>query len=317
METVGADWSELDVDASTTEDEGIAKDDHNGQHCGVKTLFEGETTCTCCINWVDEMPKDLRPSAEEESENRRHALLIRLRRNHNDGKPMVLHSIVIQSSYLKSILGQVFQEYSGITITLKKLVFRAPFDCFFHEWHRLEKIVREVEDPIGRSHGRLLQKVLRSELRETISLSNDLNRNGVITYDYLWTIFKPGVDVYTFEDGYDRIYRLQRATYVSNISGEFLQLTVHEISCDGDRFGYQPKLIHIYKFSGTKEVQDLDVFPASCHPRLEEVKNSLRQRGEMFKNVHLKSYFYGAYKGTVMDGHNNRNVSTKLPFAIA
>ncbi|KAL7626543.1 hypothetical protein AAE478_003315 [Parahypoxylon ruwenzoriense] len=306
-------WSDICSDASSSTDEEEAPDNEtSGQLCEVKALYEGESKCSCCINWVEELPKDIKPSAEEESESRRHALLIRLRRNHSDGKQMALHSIVVQSPLLKSILGEVFEEYSGITTTLKKLVFKAPFHCFFHEWHRLESVIREIKDPICKDHGRLLRKILKSELRETISLSNDLNQNNVITYDYLWSIFKPGIDVYTFEDGYDRIYRLLRTQYVSGLGAQYFQLTVNEVECDGNVFGFSTKSIPIYSFLGTKQVQDLDAFPASRHPRLEEVEGALRKRGEMFRDIHLKPYYYGAYKGTVIDGKHRRNVDGRI-----
>ncbi|KAI1413632.1 P-loop containing nucleoside triphosphate hydrolase protein [Hypoxylon sp. FL1857] len=306
-----AEWSDLNSDASSTDDEDQS-DEGPGQVCDVKTLYEGESKCTCCINWVEEIPQDIGSSADADAESRRHALLIRMRRNHGDGKPMILHSIVIQSSHLKSILGQVFQDYSGITTTLKKLVFKAPFHCFFYEWNRLEKVISEVEDPVGKSHGRLLKRILRRELRETISLSADLNQNGVITYDYLWTIFKPGIDIYTFEDGYDRIYRLQKTLYVQGFGGQFFQLTVNEIDCDGEGFGYQTRIFPIFNFPGTKRVQDLDIFPASYHPKLSEVKDSLRKRGEMFRDIHSKPYYYGAYKGIILEGKHKRNVDGRI-----
>ncbi|KAI1772549.1 P-loop containing nucleoside triphosphate hydrolase protein [Hypoxylon cercidicola] len=311
LDSSSATWSEFGSEASSSEDD-LAEHEGPGQLCDVKKLYEGETKCNCCINWVEDIPDDVGPSAEEESESRRHALLIRLRRNHSDGKAMVLHSIVIQSSYLKSILGQVFQEYSGITTTLKKLVFKAPFHCFFYEWHRLEKIVREIDDPVRKSHARLLRKIIRSELKETMSLSNDLSQNGVITYDYLWTIFKPGIDIYTFEDGYDRIYRLQSTQYATGLGAKYFQLTVHEIDCEGDGFGYQWKIIPIHQFPGTRQIQDLDAFPASCHPRLGEVKEALRKRGEKFRMMHLKPYYYGAYKGIVIEGKHKRNVDGRI-----
>ncbi|OTA85078.1 hypothetical protein M434DRAFT_41783, partial [Hypoxylon sp. CO27-5] len=258
-------------------------------------------------NWVEELPQDIGSSAEGEAESTRHALLVRMRRNHGDGKPMILHSIVVQSSHLKSMLGELFREYSGITTTLKKLVFKAPFHCFFYEWNRLEKIISEIKDPVGKSHARLMKKILRRELRETISLSQDLNENGVITYDYLWTIFKPGIDVYTFEDGYDRIYRLQKTLYASGLGGsQYFQLVVNEIDCDGEGFGYQTKVFPIFNFPGTKQVQELDIFPASYHPRLSEVKETLRKKGELFREIHSRPYYYGAYRGIVLEGKHKR-----------
>ncbi|KAI1106939.1 P-loop containing nucleoside triphosphate hydrolase protein [Jackrogersella minutella] len=305
LEASTADWSNLDSDESDDDQE----NEGPGQLCDVKTLYEGNTKCACCVNWVEEIPTDIEPAADEQNESKRHALLIRMRRNHSDGRPMVLHSIVVQSAYLKSILGEVFQEYSGITTTLKKLVFKTPFRCFFYEWTRLEKIVNEVEDPVSKSHARLMRRILRSELRDTISLSNDLIQSGVITYDYLWAIFKPGIDIYAYEDGHDRIYRLQKAIYVSGPAGQFYQLTVNEVECDGNGFGYSSKTTTIFNFPGTKRIQDLEVFPASFHPRLSEVKHALRKRGEMFRAMHLKPYYYGSYKGTIHEGKHSRNVS--------
>ncbi|KAI0382809.1 putative AAA family ATPase [Hypomontagnella monticulosa] len=306
-----ADWSEVSSDASSTEDE-TPESDEAGQVCDVKNLYEGEAKCHCCINWVEDMPEDVGPTEEEESDSRRHALLIRRQKNHSDGKRMTLHSIVVQSSYLKSMLGEVFKDYSGITTTLKKLVFRAPFHCFFYEWPRLEKIVREIEDPVAKSHARLLRKILRSELRETMSISNDLSQNGVITFDYLWSIFKPGIDVYAFEDGFDRIYRLQKTLYQQAIGGSYFQVTVAEIECDGNRFGYQTKVIPILNWPGTKRIQDLDIYPASCHPRFDEMKEALRKRGRMYRTVHVEPYYHGTYKGTVMDGKQRRNVDGRI-----
>ncbi|OTB01387.1 hypothetical protein M426DRAFT_25691 [Hypoxylon sp. CI-4A] len=305
-----AEWSDLNSEASTTEDEAL--EDHSpGQLCDVKTLYEGPMKCACCVNWVEEPPADLRPD-EEEDESRRHALLVRLRRNHGEGKSMVLHSIVVQSSFLKSFLGQVFKHYSGITPALKKLVFKAPFHGFFYEWARLERMAAEVEEPTSRNHVRLMLKLLKNELKETISLSSDLNTNGVITYDLLWTIFKPGIDVYTFEDGYDRIYRLQRTQYVSGPSGQLFQLTLGEVETDGSTFGYQTKFANIAYFPGTRKVQDLEIFPASSHPRLGELKDALRKRGEMFRKIHLQDYFYCSYKGLIIDGKHKRNVEGRI-----
>ncbi|KAI1469387.1 putative AAA family ATPase [Daldinia caldariorum] len=311
LETSIADWLELGSDASAAEDD-APTNDRPGELCNVKTLYEGESKCTCCINWVDELPKGIGPSAEEENESRRHALLIRMQRSHNDGKPMVLHSIVIQSSHLKLILGELFEEYSGITTTLKNLVFTAPFHFFFYEWDRLEKIVREIEDPVAKSHARLLRKVLRSELRETISQSNDLSQNGVITFDYLWTIFKPGIDVYAFEDGYDRIYKLHQVQYNMGAGSHIFRVIVNEINYDGDTCGYQSRTLSISSFPGTMKISDLDIFPASYHPRLSEVKETLRKRGEKFRDIHLKPYYYGAYKGIVIDGKQKRNVDGRI-----
>ncbi|KAI0014216.1 P-loop containing nucleoside triphosphate hydrolase protein [Xylariaceae sp. FL0662B] len=312
-ETSSIDWSNVDSDASSSDGDASPGREDPGQQCTVKTLYEGESNCPCCINWVEEPPEDVGTSVEEESESQRHALLIRLQKNHGSGKSTALHSIVVQSPHLKSLLGEVFKEYVGMSIALKKLVFKAPFHCFFYEWDRLEQAVRAIKDPVRKSHARLLQRTLRTELKETISLSNDLNKNGVITYDYLWTVFKPGIDVYASDDdGYDRIYKLQNTNYGGGLAGLYFQLFVDEIDCGENGFGYHSKTIFISKFSGTKPIKELQAFPASCHPRLEEVKEALTKQGRMFRDIHLKPYHYATYKGMAIDGMHRRPVDGRI-----
>ncbi|KAI1075434.1 P-loop containing nucleoside triphosphate hydrolase protein [Whalleya microplaca] len=312
-ETNSVDWSNLDSDEPSTDEDESPDRENSGQLCTTKTLYEGETKCPCCINWVEELPDDVETSVEEETKSKRHALLIRLRKSHGDGKSMVLHSIVVQSPHLRSLLGEVFQEYAGITTALKKLVFKAPFHCFFYEWDRLEQAIRDVKDPVRKSHACLLQRTLRTELKETISSSNDLNKNGVITYDYLWTIFRPGIDIYTSDvDGYDRIFKLQSANYGGSYSGQYFQLFVNEIDCDGRGFGYQSSVVFIPSFSGTKRIKELDAFPASCHPRLEEIKEALTKRGRIFRDTQLKPYHYATYKGMAIDGRHKRSVEGRI-----
>ncbi|KAI0180807.1 P-loop containing nucleoside triphosphate hydrolase protein [Hypoxylon sp. FL1284] len=313
LNSSSASWAEVDSEVYSSDDDDSGEPEGSGELCDVKKLYEGQSKCTCCINWVEKLPDDVGPSAEEECESRRHALLVRLKRNYGGGKPMAVHSIVIQSPHLKSVLGQLFQGYSGITTTLKKLVFTAPFRCFFYEWHRLEQIIREIDDPVRKSHAQLLRKILRSELKETISQSNDLVDNGVITFDYLWTLFKPDTEVYTFDGGHDRILRLRDIKYLPLLAGaQVFEVAAVEIDYDGTAFGYNTQRFQIREFGGTRQIQDLNVFPASSHPRLGEIKVALRKRGELFRTIHLKPYYYTAYKGPVLDDGRRRTVDGRI-----
>lgn len=105
-----------------------------GAHCTIQTLYEGRSRCFCCKNWVKEYPKDLRTAMEEQAGTKQKALVARMAKNHGDGKPLVLNSIVVQSSSLRKTLEEVFQGYRGITASLKKLVFKAPFHPFYYRW---------------------------------------------------------------------------------------------------------------------------------------------------------------------------------------
>ncbi|KAI1498632.1 putative AAA family ATPase [Biscogniauxia marginata] len=298
---------------SATNDEVANEVANAGELCEIKTLFEGPPKCSCCINWVEERPDDLSQSVEDGEESKRHALLIRMMKNHDEGRPLKLHSIVVQSSHLKSVLGDLFQGYEGITTTLKKLVFEPPFHPFFYEWDRLEQLALNEQDSVRKDHTRLLKRVLESELKETISTSKDLDHNNVITFDYLWTIFKPGIDIYTNQGGHDCFYRLERSHYGNDTNGmRFLQLTANQIDYDGRIFGYRTHFLSIFDFHGTKSVVELDVIPASRLSLSDEMKERATKRGRSFADICLKEFHYAAYKGIAIEGGNRRNIDGRI-----
>ncbi|KAI2465774.1 putative AAA family ATPase [Annulohypoxylon bovei var. microspora] len=304
---------EVESDAlSVTTDEEANEVANAGELCKIKTLFEGPPRCQCCINWVEERPNDLRQSVEDEEESMQHALLVRMMNNHGEGRPLKLHSIVVQSFHLKSVVGDLFQGYGGITTTLKKLVFKSPFHPFFYEWDRLNQLACGEQDPVRKDHIRLLKRVLKSELKETISTSKDLDHNNVITFDYLWTVFKPGIDIYTDEDGHACFCRLEESHYGSNDAGRFLQLKANQIDHNGKIFGYRARCFCIFYFQGTKSVEELDVIPASRLSLSEEMKVRATKRGMYFREIYLKDYHYAAYKGIAIERHNRRNIDGRI-----
>lgn len=249
---------------------------------------------------------DLKESIEEQSESKRHAILVRMKKNHGEGKPLVLDSIVVQNSHLKTLLGDVFRDYAGITTNLKKLVFRPPFHEFFYAWDHFSNLCKTQSDIVVKNYARLLRKVLSTELGETISVSADLARNGVITYEYLWSIFKPGIEVYSLQDGHERIYKLMSTGNSMTFDGKrYFSLAVQYVDFNGNIFGWANKNLWIFEFSGTKTVTNLDVFPAALHPQVEDLRQKLSIRGKKFEEVQQDPYYYAGYQGLATDVANN------------
>ena len=306
--------SNLSDDESDSEGPEEIEDVENseGQQATIKELFEGPPKCDCCINWVEEVPDDLPLSIEEQSESKRHALLVRMKKSHDqEGKPLKMDSIVIQSPHLKNILGEVFKDYTGITTALKRLVFRSPFHPFFYEWQTLGNAVHRETDPVSQKHGRLLRKTLRKELSDVMLASKDLSRNGVVTFDFLWTIFKPGIDICSSEDGFDRMFRLIDSNYCGSRSGKYFQLQVRYIDFDGKKFGYASDHLVIWEFSGTKSITSLDAYPYSSQSSNHDLRNILHQRGLKFRDLQVQGHSYKAYRGLIKLPKGQRNVGVE------
>ncbi|OJI97958.1 hypothetical protein ASPVEDRAFT_24871 [Aspergillus versicolor CBS 583.65] len=268
-----------------------------GSECAIQTLYEGPPKCRCCKNWVEQYPDDLRMAIEQQPRTKQRALIVRMGINHGDGKPLALHSVVIQSQSLKDTLGEVFEGYKGITPSLKKVVFKAPFRPFFYRWSRFCQILerQKKEDPTAATYTQLLFDVLKAELAETMAEVDDLLQHRVVTYRMLWALFEPGVCVVTSASGSERFFLVEDCEY--NDEKGYLGVVVRFVDWDGKRFGYDTGCLAICGFAGTKAITDLDVFPVAFHPSREQAEAAAISRGRRFRE--LCGLQYMAYSGLI------------------
>ncbi|GAW14684.1 hypothetical protein ANO14919_040870 [Xylariales sp. No.14919] len=273
-----------------------------GTRCDTKTLYEGPKKCECCINWVEEYPSETtRESTELQSEVQRYAIVCRIKKAHGDSKEhLELHSITIQSPLLKSILGDIFTGYPGITTTLKDVKFSQPFWEFFYCWKALtESQARYEPESEEHKHVRELLGTLASQLGSGHDVARDLIRNGVITYNYLWVLFPPGTLVYSHFSDRDCQFEVKKTKYGK---GFLAPSDKYEVRCkyiewDGESFGWKQKLIEIQEFSGTKPIQELEAYPITYNKAPEEIQSKLLERGRKF--LSLGGLHHKAYNGAI------------------
>jgi hypothetical protein len=319
------DFDVKSISSSTSEDKGISLDGMStlplvgkdtkeelssvGMMCDVKNLWEGKQKCSCCTNWIEEYPDDVKPNPEDTEAVQRYALILRNKKNHSStGKAMFVHTIVVQSPLLKPLLEEVFEGYDGITATLKKVTFSKPFAPFFYRWPRFKKAVESVEDEATRAHADLLYDVLSKELDETINTYHDLLSHGVITYKYLWALFKPGDLLLCQYKGEEMIMKLQSSDYESG----GLVMYCKFVEWNGHSFGYASQNIIIQVFDGTKSITDLDAYPIQFNSESGVIESRLAARGKRFEE--LQGYHYKMYKGfaeLVPATFANRTVPTR------
>lgn len=247
---------------------------------------------------MTEYPDDA-VAAAENAETARFAFLVRNKISYDSRKTLEIDSIIVQSPLLKEALGVVLEDYPGITTNLQRLVFRAPFQPFVHRWTKLVDVLETTTDETMRAHLKLFHKVLYEELKDAIAAKNDLVANGVITFEHLWTIFEPGVLVYGIDEGKERVFELQSASYQEDRSGvPYLQLYCRGIDWDGDKFGSSSLYLSNFEFEGTKPITRLAYFPLGFHPHEQDLISRLTIRGKVFQK--FAGYHFMAYRGPAL-----------------
>jgi hypothetical protein len=269
-----------------------------GAKCSVKNLYEGPPKPQFppgVINWIENYPDDIEESVECTLESQQQALLVRNKKCRGR-KPFKIHSIDIQSPLLKRALEYVFGDYPGITPGLAHLSFVPPFEPFFYRWDRLQKISEDNQnnDQETLDHIQLLKKVLQEELQETFDTHNDLISHGVITFDFLWTLFPPGDLIFTIQDGQDQLEKVECSNYVESPGqGISFLISGYHVNCDGKRFGFEFFNVSLKSFTGTKPITDLKAYPLRFHVSAPKLQERLIQRGRHFEDLrgcHYKRY---------------------------
>lgn len=232
----------------------------------------------------------------ENEKTARFAILVRNKKSFDSRKKLEIDSIVIQSPQLKQVLKRVLEGYPGVTATLDRLVFAAPFDPFVHRWESLTKAVDNTTDELTKSHLILLVDTLKAELEDTIRAKADFIANQVIDYEHLWTIFPPGCIVIIREHDRNCAIRFAQGSYEQTVRGKAYIMRCQNVDWDGEQMGFGEQSSEVAIWAGTKPLIELDACPLDFHPDKASITDELISRGTSFE--HLRGFQYKAYLGT-------------------
>lgn len=253
------------------------------------------------FQWVAEEPEDVVEAAEGKA-TAKYAFLIRKKKSYDSRKKYDIDSIIVQSPLLKERLGVVLKDYPGITTTLQRLVFSAPFRPFVHRWPRLLELLdpNVTTDETARHHLQLFADVLYEELKNSIDAKIDLVKNGVITFEFFWTILEPGSLVFGLEDGKERVWQVNSSSTAADRQRgvQYENLNAWGIDTDGKTFGRTNDYLAVYEWTGTAKITSLRAFPLDMHPEKDQVIERLVRRGRLFERYF--GYHFMQYNGIAL-----------------
>jgi len=262
-----------------------------GMRPEIKQLYRPDDRST----WDEWKPGNVRTDVEAGSYAQECVLIVRREPHPSNNNQAALQSITVQSPLIKKVLDTTFEGFEGLNTQLKQLTFKAPFHPFYYRWHRFEKLCQDEQDQDTKKHLDLLYAIISKEILPHIEAMEDLTKNKVMSFEYLWTIFAPGMEVYTKIDDQDRIVLLRDCRYGANLSGEFFSLECRYIDCDGSRFGYVETELELNSFDGVKKLVDLDAIPSHLHLDIENLVERLRSRGDKLEQ--LNGFHHMSYSG--------------------
>ncbi|KAG9496850.1 hypothetical protein J7337_011638 [Fusarium musae] len=161
-----------------------------------------------------------------------------------------------------------------------------------------------------KQHLKILIKYLDHDFESTKESLYPMLKNGLITFELLWALWKPDTLVYATTYGNasePRVFKVESAhLHHSVMRGSYYHIEGKYMEFDGKRFGYGNTSVEIDGFQGAKKVKSLPCYPLEYHHNEQKLRLDLIERGKKFAS--LSGVHYKSYKGIAFMKRRNGSV---------
>ncbi|KAJ7269327.1 P-loop containing nucleoside triphosphate hydrolase protein [Mycena haematopus] len=214
-------------------------------------------------------------------------------------------TVEVYSEHLRKILARVINDYPGISFRTKHISLTLPADCLYHYLSELRAEADALQEgAVELEHLNVLLNFIETQFADTIEQVKNLSPQNLISYDTLWTLFRPGTIIHSKIRGYDRALKLQ-SYYVRDDNQEdagFYQLGTY-MDYDGENFGLRTEELKIPPFTGSTHIASLPFAPLDMRPRKNELRTALIERGKRFQS--MRGQCHGEYVGVAIEQGEN------------
>ncbi|WQF86867.1 Putative AAA+ ATPase domain, ATPase, AAA-type, core [Colletotrichum destructivum] len=214
-------------------------------------------------------------------------------------------SLEVNSPGLKKVLGDVIgSQFPGQSYMTSNITVEFPPRSLYHYRHELAEAAGGLDpESEGALHMPVLLDFINEKFHDAITDGGNLLEQGLMSYEHLWTIFRPGCLVFTTRLSQSRVYKLNNYMYTCG-QCPGLQLSVEYVDFDGDEFGTREECLLIPAFAGAASIASLNVLPLDRHPNPNAVRAMLTDRGRRWEA--LAGQNFREYKGVALDGRYRR-----------
>lgn len=200
-----------------------------------------------------------------------------------DGKRVQKVVVNINSQHLKDLLKGAVGSYPGVNLDTKDITLTQPCRLLYHYFDEIKEHGEKFEaGSEAAAHYQVLVDHIQEEFGETIQEAHNLREQGVMSYQHLWTVFKPKTIAFARVLGQIQAFRVLDSHYQCGQSPR-MNIQLQQVDFDGKRFGHRTEQLAIPAYLGAVSINKLDVVPRTFFPRVEEVEQRLIARGRRFE----------------------------------
>ncbi|KAK5943797.1 hypothetical protein PMZ80_003078 [Knufia obscura] len=258
------------------------------------------------------------PAIAEVKELDTYAFVIRTRAVKSETRSIVYVDIKLPG--LRDILRVVLEDIKWVSLADDKPSFE--HNLLFHYLPELEEYRASAtrdgaHDLTSLKALDLLICTIKDRSKASSERLDPLLREGKITYDLLWALFKANSHIITTCPGSGQVRCLQYNTgdeKKTEQGVEYFELQCQYLDFDGKVFGTVTERLPVERFHGARPITALDIYPLYFHPTPNKIMQSLIERGRKFMSLmgsHHRTYDGVAFR-RVKDGLVRKSVQSKI-----
>lgn len=255
----------------------------------------------------------LTDTAEDEESSEYDQYLFNVRRTFDWEGKYKTTVVDIKSKLLKEALNEVMEGVKGVS-----LVEETPCvdpNLLFLYLEDLRKLCKELKTAkpsvkkgkkkalkriaTKRKHIKVLLKYLDKDYASTKKTLYPMLESGIITFDLLWSLYKPNTLAYTTTYGSvdePRAFKIELAEKeFSFMKGEWYNVEGKYLEYDGKSWGMGIMDCDVPAFKGARKITSLNCYPLKYHKNETKIRSELIERGKKF--VSLQGVNYRAHEG--------------------
>lgn len=217
----------------------------------------------------------------------------------------------VKSKHLRDCLKEVMGDIKGINlVTEKPAIDPNMLFLYLEELRQMQQSLSSQAESIENkkekkltklkaSHLQILVEYLDEDFADTKKALYPMLEAGIITFEYLWALFKPNTILYSSTYGDEDQPRAFKAIYSkenqSFMKGKWYSIEARYLDYDGKTFGMATVHGEVSAFSGARKISSLSCYPIKYHKDPDTAKAQLIERGKKF--VALQGMNYKTYAG--------------------
>jgi hypothetical protein len=195
-------------------------------------------------------------------------------------------NLEIQSPSIVAALTKVCGDSSFLNTKVVPIKISKPYPVLFHYREGLREYARHPDrTDEEKPHLKVLIDFMAREFRKVEAEYNRLISKGQVTFPLVWTLFKPGEEVFIHDSHYVTCGIVH--SLIGTGSQRSLFLGTRSWDYDGSYFGPVAANNTLKPFEGISDITSLPVYPVKFHKNKgnEDLRKKLIDRGHRWKQI--------------------------------